>query len=74
MKYAITTEQYAFLKDRLDNFNLIIDKEYSITLDARYDESNKVLFIEIILSILDILKPKDFQLEQIVNDHSLQIY
>ena len=67
---GITTEQYAFLKDRLNNFSLIIDGEYSITLDTRYDESKKVLFIEIILSISDILKPKDFQLEQIVNDHS----
>ncbi len=67
---GITTEQYAFLKDRLGNFSLIIDKEYSITLDTRYDESKKVLFIEIILSLSDILKPKNFQLEQIINDHS----
>ena len=66
----ITTEQYAFLKDRLDNFSLIIDDEYSIILDTKYDETKKVLFVEIILTILDILKPKDFQLEQIINDHS----
>jgi hypothetical protein len=67
---GINKEQYAFLKDRLENFRLIIDGEYSITPDTRYDESKKNLFIEIILSISDILKPKDFQLEQIVNDHS----
>jgi hypothetical protein len=67
---GINKEQYAFLKDRLENFRLIIDGEYSITLDTRYDESKKNLFIEVILSISDILKPKDFQLEQIVNDHS----
>jgi hypothetical protein len=54
----------------LDNFNLIIDSEYSITLNSNYDESKKILFIELILSISDILKPKDIQLEQVINDHS----
>lgn len=67
---GINTEQYNFLKDRLENFNLILDREYSTMLNSSYDESEKKLFIEILLSISDILKPKDNQLEQIINDHS----
>jgi hypothetical protein len=66
----INTEQYTFLKDRLDNFNLILDSEYSITLNSNYNESKNLLFIELILSISNLLKPKDIQLEQIINDHS----
>ena len=61
---------YSFIKDRLDNFDLIIDSEYSIKIDLNYDESNDKLIIEIILSISDLLKPKETKLEQIINDHS----
>jgi hypothetical protein len=67
---GINTEQYTFLKDRLDNFNLILDSEYSIAPNSNYDASKKIYFIEMILSISDLLKPKDTQLEQIINDHS----
>ena len=67
---GINKEQFSFLKDRLDNFNLILDSEYSINIDSNYDESKKILFIEMILSISDLLSPKDIQLEQIINDHS----
>ncbi len=67
---GINAEQYAYLKDRLDNFKLIIDTEYSVAVNSTYDESEKKLFLEIILSITDILKPKNFELEQIINDHS----
>lgn len=66
----INREQYVFLKDRLDNFDLIIDSEYSIKIDSTFDEYKKILIIEIILSISDLLKPKDVQLDQIINDHS----
>lgn len=67
---GINRDQYIFMKDRLDNFNLILDKEYSATLDSEYDEFKNFLLIEILLSISDLLAPKDVQLEQIVNDHS----
>jgi hypothetical protein len=66
----INTEQYTFLKDRLDNFNLILDSEYSIMLNSNYDESKKILFIDLILSISNLLKPKDIQLEQIINNQT----
>ena len=67
---GINTEQYTFLKDRLDNFNLILDSEYSITLNSNYDEPKKMLSIELILSISNLLKPKDIQLEQIINNQT----
>ena len=50
---------YDFIKDRLDNFNLLLDNEYSIIIDSQYDESKDIVSIEIILSISDLLKPKD---------------
>ena len=62
--------QYSFIKDRLDNFDLIIDSEYSINIDSNFDESTDLLSIEIILSISDLFQPKDVQLEQIINDHT----
>lgn len=67
---GINKEQYAYIKDRLDNFDLIIDSEYSIKHDTKFDEFNKILFMDIVLSISDLLKPKNIQLEQIINDHS----
>ena len=48
---GINRDQYIFMKDRLDNFNLILDKEYSATLDSEYDEFKNFLLIEILLSI-----------------------
>ena len=67
---GINKDQYVFMKDRLDNFNLILDKEYSTTVDLEYDDFKNFLLIEVLLSISDLLGPKDVQLEQIVNDHS----
>ena len=48
---GINRDQYIFMKNRLDNFNLILDKEYSATLDSEYDEFKNFLLIEILLSI-----------------------
>jgi hypothetical protein len=67
---GINKEQYSFVKDRLDNFKLILDSEYSITIDSNHDESKNILLIELILSISDLLKHKDIQLEQVINEHS----
>jgi hypothetical protein len=66
----ISREQYSSIKDILNNFNLIIDLEYSTSLDSKYDESKKLLLIEMILSISDLIRPKDIQLEQIINNHT----
>jgi hypothetical protein len=62
--------QYSFIKDRLDNFNLLLDNEYSAIINSKYDESKDILYIELLLSISDLFKPKDLQLEQIINHHS----
>jgi hypothetical protein len=67
---GINKDQYTFIKDRLNNFKLILDKEYSTIINSDYDESKGILIIEITLSISDLLKPKHVQLEQIINDHS----
>jgi hypothetical protein len=67
---GINNEQYTFVKDRLDNFNLILDSEYSISIDSNYDESKNILSIGLILSISDLLKNRDIQLEQVINEHS----
>jgi hypothetical protein len=62
--------QYSFIKDRLDNFNLLLDKEYSVIINAKYDVFKDIMYIELLLSISDLFKPKDLQLEQIINHHS----
>ena len=66
---GITKDFYDFIKDRLDSFKLEINHKYSITtIDSKYDESKKLLLVEFILSIPDIHKPLDVDLEQIIND------
>ncbi len=66
---GINKDFYAFIKDRLDNFKLEINHNYSITtIDSEYDKFRKILLIKIILSIPDIHKPLDVDLEQIIND------
>ena len=66
----ISKEQYSSIKDMLNKFNSIRDLEYSTSLDSKYDESKKLLLIEMILSISDLNRPKDIQLEQIINNHT----
>ena len=68
---GINKDCYAFIKDRLDNFKLEINNNYSITvIDSKYDESEKLLLVEFVLSIPDHHKPLDVDLEQIINDKS----
>jgi hypothetical protein len=66
---GINKDFYDFIKDRLDNFKLEINKNYSITtIDSEYDKSEKILLIKIILSIPDVHIHLDNNLEQIIND------
>ena len=66
---GINKDFYVFIKDKLANFKVEINNNYSITvIDSEYDESKKLLLIEFILSIPDIYKPLDKNLEQIIND------
>lgn len=67
---GITKDFYDFIKDRLDNFNLLLDNEYSTIIESQYDESKDMVTIEIILTISYLLKPKNVHVEQIINDHS----
>lgn len=56
---GVNKSQYDFLEDRLDNYNLYLEREYSMTYDSEYDESNEVLSMGIIISIPDRLIPED---------------
>jgi hypothetical protein len=66
---GLNKEQYASISERLEDFKLDKDSEYSITLDTKYDESRKILLIRLILSIPDVYKPEDVDVEQIINNH-----
>lgn len=66
---GIDTEQYYFISKRLEDFKLDIISEYSITFDTNYDESKKILLIRLILSVSDINKPEDVDIEQVINQH-----
>ena len=67
---GVNKEQYTFLSKRLDNFNLNVDDEYSITSEIQYDEPLGILLIGIILIIPDRLVPKDVdKLKKIILDH-----
>ena len=63
---GIKKDFYVFIKDRLEDFKLDIIKEYSITINSD-DYSEELLLIEIILSIQDLHKPLNLDLEQIIN-------
>jgi hypothetical protein len=56
---GVNEAQYAFTKARLENYNLYIDREYSMTYDTQYDESNELFSMRIIITIPDRLIPKD---------------
>ena len=66
----INKDGYYSIKDRVEDFKLDNESEYSITMDSRYDYSREVLLIEIILSIPDRNKPSGVNLEQIINELS----
>ena len=66
---GINKEQYYFIIKKLENSNLNITNEYSTSFDTDYDESKKILLIRLILSIPDIHKPEDVDIEQIINQN-----
>ena len=61
----VNKDFYNFIKDRLKNFHVKINNKYPINIDSECDYFEKVLFIQIILSIPDI--PDTLNLEQIIN-------
>jgi hypothetical protein len=54
----INLEQYTFLNSRLDNYNLYIDNEYSMTSETQFDENLQRSSIKITLRIPNRLMPK----------------
>lgn len=61
----INRDFYDFFKDQLKNFHIKINNEYPINIDSECDYFEKLLHIQIILSIPEI--PKKLTLEQIIN-------
>jgi hypothetical protein len=56
---GVNNAQCAFIKERLDNYNLYMDREYSMTYDTQYDESEEILLMGIIITIPDRLIAQD---------------
>ena len=52
-------EQYIFVKDRLNNYKLYINSEYSFKSELQYDKSSQILAIGINIIIPDHYIPKD---------------
>ena len=71
---GINKDLYNFIIVHLKDFNLNIDSEYSFTLNYNCDFSKDILFIEIVLSIPNLHKPLDVDLEQIIDHLVLQFY
>jgi hypothetical protein len=51
--------QYTYFKDRLNNYKLYIDSEYSLKTETEYDESSQQLSIEINIIIPNNYLPTD---------------
>jgi hypothetical protein len=52
-------DQYYFLKDRLNNYKLYINSEYSFKSELQYDKSSQILSIGIDLIIPEHYVPTD---------------
>ena len=53
--HGLTKEQYDFLKNRLDKYNLYINAEYSLKYQIQYNKSSKQSLIK-----MNIIIPNDF--------------
>jgi hypothetical protein len=56
---GVNKEQYRFISNRLNNHNLYLDNEYSMTSEIEYNESLQTLSIEVTISIPNRIMPKD---------------
>ena len=56
---GLSQEQYSFLKDRLDKYNLYIDSEYSLKYQIQYNKSSKQSLIRINIIIPNHFIPSD---------------
>ncbi len=64
---GLNKEKSAPICELLEYFELNINSECSLTIDTKYDESEKLLLIRLILSIPNIHKSEAMDLEQIIN-------
>lgn len=56
---GVNKEQYQFISKRLNNHNLYLENEYSMTSEIEYNESLQTLSIEITIIIPNRIMPKD---------------
>ncbi len=56
---GVNIEQYRFISNRLNNQNLYLDNEYSMTSEIEYNESLQTLSIEVTIIIPNRIMPKD---------------
>ncbi len=56
---GVNKEQYRFISNRLNNHNLYLDNEYSMTSEIEYNESLQTLSIEVTIIIPNRIMPKD---------------
>jgi hypothetical protein len=57
----VNYDRYNFLKERLDNFKLYIDKDYTTENEIQYNEISKQMIIKIFIIIPDKYMPQDFE-------------
>ncbi len=66
---GLNKEQYASISELLEGFKLDKNSKYSITINTKYDESNKILLIRLIIPIPDGYKPEELDLGKIMTEH-----
>jgi hypothetical protein len=57
----VHSEQYTFLKDRLNNYKLYMNSEYSFKFELQYNKSSQFLSIGINIIIPDIYIPSEHE-------------
>jgi hypothetical protein len=67
---GINKDFYDYIKKRLEDFKMEDTHGHSITIDSKYDYTTDILLVGIVLSIPDIHKSMDEELERIVNNLS----
>ncbi len=55
----INKAQYSTVKEKLNNYNQYMNKEYKITYDTQYNEMKQILDIRLIITIPNHIIPYD---------------
>ena len=67
---GIKKDFYDYIKERLEDFKTEDTRGHTITIDSDDDYKTDILLVRIVLSIPDIHKSMDEELERIVNNLS----